>query len=102
MSPVRLQGMMLRCQNIIHLVRFYLLNVNGVKIFILLRHRHISFFGLDPIDPFRLHCCLIKTSFCKSYSIYEDVSKSFRTGRLERELQMVQLSATRCSCIATL
>jgi len=30
----------------------------------------------------------------------EDVSKSFRTGRLERELQLVQLSATRCSCIA--
>jgi hypothetical protein len=25
---------------------------------------------------------------------YEGVSKSFRTGRLERELQMVQLSAT--------
>jgi hypothetical protein len=33
---------------------------------------------------------------------YEGVSKSFRTGRLERELQMVQLSATRCSCIAIL
>jgi hypothetical protein len=33
---------------------------------------------------------------------YEVVSKSFRTGRLERELQMVQLSATRCSCIAIL
>jgi hypothetical protein len=31
---------------------------------------------------------------------YEGVSKSFRTGRLERELQMVQLSATRCSCFA--
>jgi hypothetical protein len=30
------------------------------------------------------------------------VSKSFRTGRLERELQMVQLYATRCSCIAIL
>jgi hypothetical protein len=30
---------------------------------------------------------------------YEGVSKSFRTGRLARELQMVQLSATRCSCI---
>jgi hypothetical protein len=29
--------------------------------------------------------------------IYEGVSKSFRTGRLERELQIVQLSATRCS-----
>jgi hypothetical protein len=33
---------------------------------------------------------------------YEGVSKSFRTGRLERELQMVQLSATRCSRIAIL
>jgi hypothetical protein len=31
--------------------------------------------------------------------IYEGVSESFWTGRLERELQMVQLSATRCSCI---
>jgi hypothetical protein len=34
--------------------------------------------------------------------MYEGVSKSFRTGHLERELQMVQLSATRCSCIAIL
>jgi hypothetical protein len=34
--------------------------------------------------------------------IYQDVSKSFWTGRLERELQMVQLSATRCSCVAIL
>jgi hypothetical protein len=33
---------------------------------------------------------------------YEGVSTSFRTGCLERELQMVQLSATRCSCIAIL
>jgi hypothetical protein len=33
-------------------------------------------------------------------SAYEGVSKSFRTGRLQRELQMVQLSATRCSYIA--
>jgi hypothetical protein len=33
---------------------------------------------------------------------YEGVSKSFRTGRLERELQMLQLSATRCSCTAVL
>jgi len=30
----------------------------------------------------------------------EGVSKGFRTGRLERELHMVQLFATRCSCIA--
>jgi hypothetical protein len=33
--------------------------------------------------------------------IYEGVSKSFRTGRLERELQMVQLSSTRCSFISS-
>jgi hypothetical protein len=36
------------------------------------------------------------------YEAYEDVSKSFRTGRLEVELQMVQLFSTRCSCIAIL
>jgi hypothetical protein len=30
------------------------------------------------------------------------VSKSFRTGRLERELPMVELSATKCSSIAIL
>jgi hypothetical protein len=33
---------------------------------------------------------------------YEGVTKSFRTGRLVRELQTVQLSAARCSCIAIL
>jgi hypothetical protein len=33
---------------------------------------------------------------------YDGISKSFRTGRLERELQMAQLSGTRCSCIAIL
>jgi hypothetical protein len=37
-----------------------------------------------------------------NHVIYECVSKSFRTGRLERELQMIQLPATRCSCIAIL
>jgi hypothetical protein len=37
-----------------------------------------------------------------SHLMYEGVSKSFRTGRLERKLQMVQLSATRCICIAIL
>jgi len=33
---------------------------------------------------------------------YECVSKSFRTGRLEQELQMVQHSVNRCSFIAIL
>jgi hypothetical protein len=37
-----------------------------------------------------------------THAFYEGVSKSFRTGRLERELQMVPLAATRCSCIAIL
>jgi hypothetical protein len=36
------------------------------------------------------------------FRAYEYVSKSFRTSRLERELQMVQLSATTCSRIANL
>jgi hypothetical protein len=34
--------------------------------------------------------------------MYEGLSISFWTGRLELELQMVQLSAARCSCIAIL
>jgi hypothetical protein len=34
--------------------------------------------------------------------MYEGVSKSFRTGHLEQELQMVQHSATRHSCITIL
>jgi hypothetical protein len=37
-----------------------------------------------------------------AWQIYEGVSKSFRTGRLERELQMAKLSAIRCSFIAIL
>jgi len=35
-------------------------------------------------------------------NLCESVFRSFRTGRLERELQMLQLSVTRCSCIAIL
>jgi hypothetical protein len=40
---------------------------------------------------------------CRQMSAkYEGVSISFRTGRLERELETVQLSGTSCSCIAIL
>jgi hypothetical protein len=46
-----------------------------------------------------LSLCLNKYCVVKTY---EGVTKSFRTGRLERELQMVQLPATRCSCITIL
>jgi len=34
--------------------------------------------------------------------VLDILSKSFRTGRVERELQMVQISATRRSCISIL
>jgi len=37
---------------------------------------------------------------CSSH--YEGVTKSFPTGRLEPELQMIQLSATRCISIDVL
>jgi hypothetical protein len=43
-----------------------------------------------------------KLSTLTYFLTYEGVSKSIRTGRLEGEQQMVQLSATRCSCIAIL
>jgi hypothetical protein len=63
-------------------------------------------------DNFEFYVCGIpvsmgtKTVYFILYSYnyiipYEGVSKSFRTGRQEPELQMVQLSATRCSCIAS-
>jgi hypothetical protein len=44
---------------------------------------------------YTLHCIVIVMT-------YEVVSKSFRTGRLEEELQMIQLSAIRYICIAIL
>jgi hypothetical protein len=46
-----------------------------------------------------------KKKWCGAWGIdemYGGVTKSFRNGRRERELQMVQLSATRCICIAIL
>jgi hypothetical protein len=41
----------------------------------------------------------LRSTGCKEY---EDASKSFRTGCLEQEEQMLQLSATRYSCVAIL
>jgi hypothetical protein len=40
--------------------------------------------------------------FCIKNSSYKGVSRSFKTCCLEQELQMVKLSATRCSCITIL
>jgi hypothetical protein len=42
---------------------------------------------------------VMRTFVPKKYT-YKGVSKSFRTDRLQRELQMLQPSATKCSCIA--
>jgi len=42
------------------------------------------------------------TKMFQLQNLYEGVSKSFRTGSLERELQIVQFSATKCTCIAIL
>jgi hypothetical protein len=56
---------------------------------------------VNELTPTRLSSelkCLLWTV----ESVYEGVSKSFRTGWLEWELQMIELSATRCSCTAIL
>jgi hypothetical protein len=59
----------------------------------------LRYWGCPPpwwLKPSQGHC----ERYSNPWSEYQGVSKSFRTGRLERELQMVQLSATRCSWIA--
>jgi len=73
-----------------------------------------EFFSLKVVPEILALCngAILNTQFTerrKDYGIslkirrgYEGVSKSFRTGRLERELQIVQLSATRGSFIAIL
>jgi hypothetical protein len=54
--------------------------------------------GIEPptIQPVAQRC----TTELSRPLVYKIVSKIFRTGRLEPKLQMVQLSATRRSCIA--
>jgi len=68
------------------------------------------------ISIYCTHACIVCTFYSKvflkigvwavyglvSSCLYEDVSKSFRTGCLEWELQMLLFCATRCSCIAIL
>jgi hypothetical protein len=60
---------------------------------------------LYPVHSPRKHQDLYDTPFSAGapyWCDYEGVSKSFRTDCLGRELQRVELSATRCSCIAIL
>jgi hypothetical protein len=70
-----------------------------------IRHDSEPVQSFSPQDLFPWDPILILPSHLfrfPKFRTYEGVSKSFRTGRLERELQMVQLSATGWSCIAIL
>jgi hypothetical protein len=62
----------------------------------------LFFHGLDSMPHSGTVYVKLCVCVCVCVCKYEDVSKTFRTGLLERELQMVELSATRCSCIAIL
>jgi hypothetical protein len=50
----------------------------------------------------RLSLTIVRSSLNLSSDSYVGVFKSFRTGHLKRELQMLQLSAARCSSTAIL
>jgi hypothetical protein len=68
---------------------------------------HQKVFEIDIIDLKEICILYYSKNYCHKElvcekKIYKGVSKSFRIDRLERELQMIQLSATRCSCIAIL
>jgi hypothetical protein len=66
------------------------------KLLIISAYFHLPLLSSLFLFPFFLSSCFL------TEVLYEGVSKSFRTGRLERELQIIQLSTTRCSCIAIL
>jgi hypothetical protein len=53
----------------------------------------------DRLEHILISC---NGTFTSVHVSYEGVSKSFWTDRLERELHILKLSATRCSCIAIL
>jgi hypothetical protein len=55
-----------------------------------------------PLESIQDKTYIVWTGSVSKTLEYEGVSKSFRAGHVERELQIVQLSATRCSCIAIL
>jgi hypothetical protein len=76
-------------------------------------HALVEFLNLKSIKTFIKRSCqphaqhqiglwLPIHSYCLYLTAHDSVSKSVWTGCLEQELQMVQLSATRCSCITIL
>jgi hypothetical protein len=58
--------------------------------------------NLHPLHLHSVSSVYVKLVFIIVNNTYESKSRSFRIASLERELQIVQLSATRCSCIAIL
>jgi hypothetical protein len=90
-SPNSLYYIMLYILHTIYFTQY----VSKYRCRILVLHLHVMFITLQ----IQCHQINYETETKKQY---EGVSKSFRTGCLERELKMVQLSATRCSCITIL
>jgi hypothetical protein len=76
----------------------YCLPVLSFSTFITLNCFWFLFHILSLFQDFQYYYHLLWLHYLRH--LYEGVSKSFWTGHLEWELQMVQLSATRCSCIA--
>jgi hypothetical protein len=69
----------------------------SVLFFKVVRYSSVILFGYTAVSLY-----VTSPNAVMESDLYEGVSKRSQTGRLERELQMVQLSASRCSCIAIL
>jgi hypothetical protein len=54
-----------------------------------LQYRHVNITGGRGLNIYYFEISHVRFSWALSVSLYEGVSKSFRTGRLDRELQMV-------------
>jgi hypothetical protein len=56
----------------------------------------------EPDEPVQIFTTYFSQIHSNIIFPFEGVSRTFRTVRLERELQMVQFSATRCNFVAIL
>jgi len=102
-------------QNICASPMFYSLQVNSGTFLQLWWHHQSLFslstnlsFGKSKMSPEtrsgenRVWGKIVTWFLARNSCTHEGVTKSFLTGHLEQELQMVQLSAIRCSCITIL
>jgi hypothetical protein len=74
--------------------------VNEGKLYATTKNIHCNVYIVTWATTYNF-CATSQLQF-QHMTIYKGVSKSFWTGHLEWELQMVWLSATRCSCITIL